>query len=174
MAHHCCGPQNTNAQTTARFRRALWFALVVNATMLAVEIGASLQSGSVSLLADAVDFFGDAANPQTSTRITGGAATGQSPLFVSGGGGVVYRQNDDSSIDFWADGQRVTVLPGANWVRMSSSWWVSSIFVPSTATMMSSCFSPAFSAGPPDTTASFPAPSPPLSQARRWLSKSVI
>ena len=30
--------------------------------MFAVELGAGLQSGSVSLLADAIDFFGDAAN----------------------------------------------------------------------------------------------------------------
>ena len=51
---------------------------------------------------------------QTTTPITGGTAAGQGPLFVGGGGGVVYRQNDDSSIDFWADGQRVTVLPGAD------------------------------------------------------------
>ena len=58
--------------------------------------------------------FGDAASPQTPTQITGGTAAGQGPLFVGGGGGVVYRQNDDSSIDFWADGQRVTVLPGAD------------------------------------------------------------
>jgi len=40
----------------------LWVALVVNAAMFAVEIGAGVQAGSVSLLADAIDFFGDAAN----------------------------------------------------------------------------------------------------------------
>ena len=62
MGHHCCGPHHTDAHTTARFRRALWFALIVNAAMLVVEIGAGWKSGSVSLLADAVDFFGDAAN----------------------------------------------------------------------------------------------------------------
>jgi Co/Zn/Cd efflux system component len=40
----------------------LWIALLVNALMFAVEIAAGLRSGSVSLLADAIDFFGDAAN----------------------------------------------------------------------------------------------------------------
>jgi Co/Zn/Cd efflux system component len=40
----------------------LWIALLVNALMFGVEIVAGLTSGSVSLLADAIDFFGDAAN----------------------------------------------------------------------------------------------------------------
>jgi len=40
----------------------LWIALAVNALMFVVEIAAGLRSGSVSLLADAIDFFGDAAN----------------------------------------------------------------------------------------------------------------
>lgn len=41
---------------------ALWIALAVNALMFAVEIAAGVRAGSVSLLADAIDFFGDAAN----------------------------------------------------------------------------------------------------------------
>ncbi|MDB5751776.1 MAG: putative Co/Zn/Cd cation transporter [Ramlibacter sp.] len=44
------------------YRRVLWIALVVNATMFLLEIGAGVASGSVSLLADAIDFLGDAAN----------------------------------------------------------------------------------------------------------------
>ncbi|MBY0341616.1 MAG: cation transporter [Rhodocyclaceae bacterium] len=40
----------------------MWVALVLNAAMFIVELGAGLHSGSVSLLADAVDFAGDAAN----------------------------------------------------------------------------------------------------------------
>jgi Co/Zn/Cd efflux system component len=44
------------------YRAVLWVALVVNALMFAVEIGAGLAADSVSLLADAIDFFGDAAN----------------------------------------------------------------------------------------------------------------
>jgi Co/Zn/Cd efflux system component len=44
------------------YRRALWIALVVNIAMFVIEIGAGWRSGSVSLLADAIDFFGDAVN----------------------------------------------------------------------------------------------------------------
>jgi len=44
------------------FRRVLWLALVGNGAMFAVELVASFISGSVSLQADALDFFGDAVN----------------------------------------------------------------------------------------------------------------
>lgn len=44
------------------YRRALWAALIVNALMAVVEVTSGLAAGSVSLLADAVDFAGDAAN----------------------------------------------------------------------------------------------------------------
>ncbi|WP_138435418.1 cation diffusion facilitator family transporter [Marinobacter shengliensis] len=44
------------------FRKALWIALWVNLAMFFVEGLASLQSGSVALMADAIDFFGDSAN----------------------------------------------------------------------------------------------------------------
>lgn len=61
----CSCSGSYDASTTAispRYRRALWVALVLNAVMFFVEIGGGLKSGSVSLLADAVDFAGDAAN----------------------------------------------------------------------------------------------------------------
>jgi Co/Zn/Cd efflux system component len=61
MSADCCSSQCT-ASVTPRFRRALWIALVVNAAMFAIELVAGLAAGSVALLADAVDFFGDAAN----------------------------------------------------------------------------------------------------------------
>lgn len=50
------------ASPDPRYRRALWIALVFNALMFGVELVASFAAQSVSLLADAVDFFGDAAN----------------------------------------------------------------------------------------------------------------
>ncbi len=43
-------------------RAALWTALVLNAGMFVVELGAGLTAGSTSLLADSADFLGDAAN----------------------------------------------------------------------------------------------------------------
>jgi Co/Zn/Cd efflux system component len=45
-----------------KLRKVLWAALIINALMFVIEAGASFQSGSVALLADAVDFFSDAAN----------------------------------------------------------------------------------------------------------------
>lgn len=63
MSDHCCASGcASNAAQTPRYRRALWFALIVNAAMFAVEIVGSAEASSTSLLADAIDFFGDAAN----------------------------------------------------------------------------------------------------------------
>lgn len=45
-----------------RFRRVLWVALIANAGMFFVEIGASWKAESTALMADAIDFLGDAAN----------------------------------------------------------------------------------------------------------------
>ena len=60
MACGCSGP--VLKSPAPGFRRALWIALWVNLAMFFVEGAASLQSGSVSLMADAIDFFGDSAN----------------------------------------------------------------------------------------------------------------
>ena len=63
MSHECCSASPTPAQGVDRvYRRVLWIALIVNAAMFAVEIAGSVASSSVSLLADAADFLGDAAN----------------------------------------------------------------------------------------------------------------
>lgn len=43
-------------------RRALLIALALNAGMFCIEIGAGIASGSTALLADSLDFLGDAAN----------------------------------------------------------------------------------------------------------------
>lgn len=58
----CSTETAASAVQDPRWRRALWIALVVNAAMFVVELAAGLQAGSVSLLADAIDFAGDAAN----------------------------------------------------------------------------------------------------------------
>lgn len=55
--HGCEAPK-----PDSRFRKALWVALFINAVMFTVEIGGSAHSGSSALLADALDFLGDAAN----------------------------------------------------------------------------------------------------------------
>ncbi|MEO8409077.1 MAG: cation transporter [Propionivibrio sp.] len=60
----CCsaGCSSGKGDVSPRYRKALWIALVINAAMFLVEIVGGLKSGSVSLLADAIDFAGDAAN----------------------------------------------------------------------------------------------------------------
>jgi cation diffusion facilitator family transporter len=63
MGAHCCNHDHEPpAKPDPKYRRILWIALIVNASMFAIEIIFSLRSGSVALLADAIDFFGDAAN----------------------------------------------------------------------------------------------------------------
>jgi Co/Zn/Cd efflux system component len=60
MSGHCCTPAISTPNP--RYRRVLWIALLINVAMFAIEIAGGLQSASTSLLADAVDFLGDAAN----------------------------------------------------------------------------------------------------------------
>lgn len=63
MSVSCCDSAcGSQTSVSPRYRKALWVALVINAVMFAVEIVGGMKSGSVSLLADAVDFAGDAAN----------------------------------------------------------------------------------------------------------------
>ncbi|MBT8098026.1 MAG: cation transporter [Woeseia sp.] len=57
------------------FRRVLWIALIANFAMFVVEIVASRLGDSMSLQADALDFFGDAANYAISLFVVGMALT---------------------------------------------------------------------------------------------------
>src|SRR6266567_2408593 len=74
MSEHCCGPDHHHTDPhrgDAGYRRVLWAVLAINATMFVVEIAAGVAAGSASLLADAVDFFGDAANYAVSLFVVG-------------------------------------------------------------------------------------------------------
>ena len=64
MSANCCAHTDTRASAPAspRYQRVLWLALLLNAAMAAIEIGGGIGADSVSLLADAADFFGDAVN----------------------------------------------------------------------------------------------------------------
>jgi Co/Zn/Cd efflux system component len=62
MSAHCCGHGHDHGAASPAYRRILWIALLVNFAMFAVEIGAGLAARSASLLADSLDFLGDAAN----------------------------------------------------------------------------------------------------------------
>lgn len=57
-----CGHDHTVSATGPAARKALWAALVINAVMVVVELSAGVLGESVSLQADAVDFFGDSVN----------------------------------------------------------------------------------------------------------------
>lgn len=59
MSEQCCAPPPS---VDPVYRRVLWLALVINVAMFAVEIVAGTAADSVALLADAVDFLGDAGN----------------------------------------------------------------------------------------------------------------
>jgi Co/Zn/Cd efflux system component len=95
----CCsgGCSSSKPPVDPAYRRILWIALVVNAAMFGIELFGGWTSGSVSLLADAVDFFGDAANYAVSLFVLGmlpvwrsrtallkGATMGGYGLFVVG------------------------------------------------------------------------------------------
>jgi Co/Zn/Cd efflux system component len=60
MSHDCCPAPPPS--TDISYRRVLWIALFANLAMFAVELVASVWSGSSALAADAADFLGDSAN----------------------------------------------------------------------------------------------------------------
>lgn len=56
-----------------RYRRVLWAALLLNLAMFGIELLAGVQAGSLSLLADAIDFAGDALNYGVSLAVLASA-----------------------------------------------------------------------------------------------------
>jgi Co/Zn/Cd efflux system component len=88
MSAHCC-PAPAAPTVDPRYRRALWVALFVNAGMFAAELIASWSSGSVSLLADSIDFFGDAANYALSLAVVGMAMSVRSKAAMFKAGSMV-------------------------------------------------------------------------------------
>ena len=81
MSAHCCSAPAKPA-VDPKYRKALWVALLLNALMFVVELGASWASGSISLLADAIDFFGDAGNYALSLAVLGMAMSARSRAAV--------------------------------------------------------------------------------------------
>jgi cation diffusion facilitator family transporter len=114
MGASCCGPDHGHdighdhghghghvhlhaAGDDRAYRRVLWIALAVNALMFGIEVAAGLGAGSTALLADSVDFLGDAANYGISLLVLGlalrwrartallkGASMGLFGLWVAG------------------------------------------------------------------------------------------
>ena len=75
MSAHCehHSAKSSTIVNLPRYRKILWIALIINAAMFLVEMGASVQAGSLSLLADAVDFAGDALNYTVSLAVLASA-----------------------------------------------------------------------------------------------------
>ncbi len=76
MSAHCCEHESPAPEQIAnlpRYRRVLWVALMVNAAMFLIELGAGFSSGSLSLVADAIDFAGDALNYGVSLAVLASA-----------------------------------------------------------------------------------------------------
>ncbi len=71
----CPSDQVADDGSDPLFRRVLWFALIANFAMFIVELVASRLADSMSLQADALDFFGDAANYAISLFVVGMALT---------------------------------------------------------------------------------------------------
>jgi Co/Zn/Cd efflux system component len=69
---HCSSTKELNSP---HWRRALWIALAINASMFVAEIVAGVAAGSASLQADAIDFLGDTANYAISLGVAGMALT---------------------------------------------------------------------------------------------------
>ncbi len=67
----CSSNQAGEGLEDPRFRMVLWVALIANFAMFVVEIIASHLSDSMSLQADALDFFGDSANYAISLFVVG-------------------------------------------------------------------------------------------------------
>ena len=74
MSAHCCHHEQeteVGKHHQGRYRKILWIALIINMSMFAVEIVSGVKADSVSLLADSLDFLGDAANYGISLWVLG-------------------------------------------------------------------------------------------------------
>lgn len=71
MACNSCASEKPDASLDPVWRRALWIALAVNASMFVAEMIAGVAGDSKALQADALDFLGDSANYAISLGVAG-------------------------------------------------------------------------------------------------------
>jgi len=82
--HDAC-PSSAGPKVDRIWRRALWVALVINATMFAAEVVAGFAASSSALQADALDFLGDSVNYALSLGVAGmGLAVRSRTAFFKG------------------------------------------------------------------------------------------
>src|SRR5271165_2662786 len=85
----CSSAARPDALNSPRWRRGLWIALVINAGFFVAEIIAGAAAGSAALQADALDFFGDAANYAISLGVAGMALTWRARAALAKGGALI-------------------------------------------------------------------------------------
>ncbi len=85
----CSSAAPSDALNSPKWRRALWIALAVNAGFFVAEIVAGAAAGSAALQADALDFFGDAANYAISLGVAGMALTWRARAAVAKGSTLI-------------------------------------------------------------------------------------
>jgi len=86
MSAHTCQhetPAPSQIVNLALYRKVLWIALGVNLAMFVVEVVAGVGSGSLSLLADAIDFAGDALNYGVSLAVLATALAWRSRAAIA-------------------------------------------------------------------------------------------
>jgi Co/Zn/Cd efflux system component len=76
MSAACCLPPKPSdngreTSNTPAYRRILWAAIAINFAMFGVEVASGISARSVSLLADSLDFLGDATNYGVSLFVLG-------------------------------------------------------------------------------------------------------
>jgi Co/Zn/Cd efflux system component len=89
MSASCCGPK-PDPNNSPKWRAALWAALIVNAGMFAVELYAGSAADSHALKADALDFFGDAANYAISLLVAGMALAWRARAALLKGATLIF------------------------------------------------------------------------------------
>ena len=110
MAGGCCSSScsSTGGNNDPRWRRALWIALAVNFGMFGAEIVAGAAADSRALMADALDFFGDAANYAISLAVAGLALAWRSRAALFKGATLIV-------LGLWVLGSSIyAAIAGAN------------------------------------------------------------
>jgi Co/Zn/Cd efflux system component len=82
----CSSNASAEGLNSPAWRRALWIALIINGGFFVTEIVAGAAAGSAALQADALDFFGDAANYAISLGVAGMALMWRARASLAKGG----------------------------------------------------------------------------------------
>jgi Co/Zn/Cd efflux system component len=85
----CSSAAKAEALNSPQWRRALWIALAINGGFFVTEIVAGAAAGSAALQADALDFFGDAANYAISLGVAGMALAWRARAAAAKGGTLI-------------------------------------------------------------------------------------